>query len=110
MDVTKNEDTVVIVSRFFAAIDRLVADKVIRGLKTFTTRYDLNRTNIVTMKSNPATCSQFRPALLAYLVRDYKVNPYWLLLGDGEFYAAGFNPEIVKKLQENCKKGRSACK
>lgn len=104
MDVSKNEDTVAIVKRFFEAIDRLIADKVIRGFKTFTTRYGINRENMVTMKRTLSSFGQFRPAYLAYLVKDYKVSPYWLLLGEGDFYIAGFDAEIVKKLNENCKK------
>ena len=45
-------DNAAVVSRFFAAIDRLIADGVLRGLKTFTSRYGINRWNFATMKKD----------------------------------------------------------
>ena len=71
--------------RFFDALERLKADGCIGGLKTITDRYGL-----------------FRPSWVQFLVRDYHVNPYWLLLGSGDFYASGFTSEIVKNLNKNC--------
>lgn len=103
MKVDNNQDTLAIVSRFFGAIDRLREDGVIGGLKTITDRYGLNRWNIITMRKDPVMCGGFRAAWLSYIVRDYKVSPFWLLLGDGEFYQTGFDAEIVRKLQINCK-------
>lgn len=107
MNTELNKDTLEVTNRFFSAIDRLKADKVIRGTKTFTTRYGISRWNFLTMKKEPALRSQFRAAWLAYLVRDYGVNPYWLLLGTGDFYAPGFNAELSKKLQIDCNKKAS---
>lgn len=98
-------DTIRIVERWFSALDRLKADGCIGGLKTITDRYGLNRWNTMSLRKEPAECfGRFRPSWLQYLVRDYHVNPYWLLLGSGDFYAAGFSAEIVKKLQGNCKR------
>lgn len=97
--------SVEIVSRFFASLDRLKADGCIGGLKTITDRYGLNRWNVMSLRSDVAECyGRFRPSWLQYLVHDYHVNPYWLLLGEGDFYAAGFTPEIVKNLNKNCMK------
>lgn len=90
--------------RFFDALDRLKADGCIGGLKTITDRYGLNRWNTMSLRVKPAECyGRFRPSWVQFLVRDYHVNPYWLLLGEGDFYSAGFNAEIVKKLQAACK-------
>lgn len=90
--------------RFFDALDRLKADGCIGGLKTITDRYGLNRWNAISLRDKPAECyGRFRPSWVQFLVRDYHVNPYWLLLGEGDFYSAGFNAEIVKKLQAACK-------
>ena len=92
-----------IVVRFFSAIDRLKADGCIGGLKTITDRYGLNRWNIMSLREKPAEYyGRFRPSWVQFLVRDYHINPYWLLLGSGEFYATGFTPEIVKNLNKNC--------
>ena len=103
MATTENDKgTIEIVERFFQALDRLKTDKVIGGLKTYTERYGLNRWNVSSLRKDPAECyGRFRPSWLQHLVRDYKVSPFWLLLGEGDFYTAGFSAEIVKKLQEN---------
>lgn len=106
MKIENNEDTIAIVTRFFDAIERLKTDKVIRGLQTYTRRYDINRRNLAALRTDDEARGRFRPSWLSYLVRDYKVNPYWLLLGEGDFYISGFSPEIVKKLQEDCTKNK----
>jgi len=78
-------DSQQIVVRFFAALQRLKADRRIRGKKTFTERYGINRWNMNTCEKEPSR-DIFQPAWLTYLVRDYGVSPTWLLLGEGEFY------------------------
>lgn len=96
-----SELDVAVVERFFLAIEKLVADKVIRGLKTYTDRYNLNRRNLQAVRNNPvAHTAGVRQCMLVYLIRDYRVSPYWLLLGDGDFYSAGFNADIVRQLQK----------
>ncbi len=81
-----NEQSTHIVIRFFEAIQRLIDDKVIRGRKTFTTRYGINRWNFITLSREPSR-NIFQVGWLENLVRDYGVNPMWLLTGQGEFYA-----------------------
>lgn len=94
-----------IVNRFFGALDRLKDDGCIRGLKTITDRYGLNRWNVMSLRSEPSEYyGRFRPSWLQFLVRDYHVNPYWLMLGSGDFYTAGFTAEIVRNLNKNCTK------
>lgn len=98
-------DNIEIVERFCQAIERLKQDKCIGGLKTITERYGINRWNFISLRKEPQEYyGRFRSSWIAYLVRDYKVSPYWLLLGDGDFYAPGFSAEIVKKLQVDCKR------
>lgn len=93
------------VVRFFDALDRLKTDGCIGGLKTITDRYGLNRWNIISLREKPAEYyGRFRPSWVQFLVRDYHVSAYWLLLGSGEFYATGFTSEIVKNLNKNCTK------
>lgn len=101
----ENQNDIEIAKRFFDALDRLKADGCIRGLKTITDRYDLNRRNVSVLRGNLVEkYGRFRSSWLQFLVRDYHVNPYWLLLGEGDFYSAGFSAEIVKNLIKNCTK------
>lgn len=100
MNMTNDNDAVV--SRFFDALDRLVACGVLRGLKTFTTRYGLNRWNLQAMRKEHSAGGIFHPCWLTYMVRDYKVSPLWLLTGEGDFWMAGFDAPTVQKLQINC--------
>ena len=78
-------DSISIVRRFFDALQRLKADRRIRGKKTFTDRYGINRWNLNTCEKQPER-DMFQPAWLAYLASDYGVSPEWLLLGEGDFY------------------------
>lgn len=99
--MTNKEINICAVSRFFEAVARLKADGVLRGLQTFTTRYGYDRRNMVLQRRDPER-GQLRPSWLYHLAEDYKVSAEWLILGTGDFYKAGFTPEIVKKLQETC--------
>ena len=99
--LNQNEVTIAVVSRFFAAIDRLMADKVLCGVKSFTDRYGINRWNFWSMKKDHTMGGIFQLCWLSYLVSDYHVSPYWLLCGTGDFYAQGWTAEIIKKLQIN---------
>lgn len=102
MNVLKNNEvTIAVVSRFFAAIDRLIADKVLGGVKTFTDRYGINRWNFQSMKKDYTMGGAFQLCWLSYLVSDFHVSAYWLLCGTGDFYAQGWTAEIIKKLQIN---------
>lgn len=75
----------VVVRRFFFAISILISSKKIRGVKTFTDRYGIDRRNFVYVSKNP-TSNQFDPAWLVYICRDFRVSPSWLLLGDGSMF------------------------
>ena len=98
----QNEQSVKIVLRFFQAVDILKANKIIRGKQTFTRRYNINRRNFCTCEKEPER-DIFQVAWLENLVKDYKISPMWLLTGQGSFFEAGFNEEIVKNLQKTCK-------
>jgi hypothetical protein len=83
----QTEHSQIIVNRFFEALRILKANKLIRGKQTFTTRYGINRWNMLTLEKEPER-DIFQVAWLTYLVEDYNVSPTWLLTGKGEF----FNP------------------
>lgn len=74
-----------ITNRFFEAIDELKRQKVIRGLRTFTIRFNANRSSLIVAKENPAT-NQVKPECLTYLVEGYGVSADWLLTGRGEMF------------------------
>lgn len=78
-------DSQKIVKRFFEALERLKADKRIRGKQTFTRAYGINRWNMLTLEKDHSR-DIFQPAWLTYLVEDYGVSAQWLLTGVGEFY------------------------
>ena len=104
MQTAKSQE---IVRRFFDALRRLKADKVIRGKQTFTARYGINRWNFNTLEKDVSR-DIFQVAWLGFLVADYKVSPWWLLVGEGAFYQDGWDADSVKILQNNCKRKESA--
>lgn len=91
----QNSDSIKVIERFFLALDVLKRDKVIRGKKTFTDKYGINRWNLLTLQKDMSR-DIFQTAWLTYLVRDFGVSPEWLLLGAGEFY----EKKTAKKPQE----------
>lgn len=78
-----SKDAIVITKRFFVALDLLREQKKIRGVKTFTNKYNLNYWNMATLKKEPHK-RILKPEYIMYLVRDFSVSPMWLLLGEGE--------------------------
>lgn len=92
------DNTVAIVERFFRAIRTLIDGGVLRGLQTFTRRYNLNRRNVQRLEREPYS-GIFHAGWLAYLVEDYKVSPLWLITGRGGIFADGWDMETIKKVQ-----------
>lgn len=81
----QSDDMQAITRRFFAALDRLKTDGAIRGKKTFTDRFDINRWNLNSVEKDPTVC-RVPATWLSYLVVGYNVSADWLLTGRGEFY------------------------
>lgn len=79
----QNTDSQIVVKRFFEVIDYLKANKYIRGLQTFTTRYNINKRNLYQLKADPSR-DIFQVAWLTFLVNDYNVSPLYLLTGEGD--------------------------
>lgn len=77
---------IAIITRFYEAIRELIRLKVIRGINTFTTKYGINRRNFTTIEKCPERCRMFHLDWISYLVRDFKVSPYWILLGKGNMF------------------------
>lgn len=81
-----SREGVLVTKRFFEAIDMLKAQKKIRGLQTFTNRYEINRWNLVTVRTQPEV-SVLKPEWIVYLVRDYGISAEWILLGRGGMFS-----------------------
>lgn len=76
---------VAISNRFFEAIAMLKAQKVIRGLQTFTRNHNLNRWNVNQVKFYPER-SVLKPEWIVYLHRDYGISVEWIVLGKGTMF------------------------
>lgn len=76
-------DSQKIIERFFKALYYLKEHKKIRGKKTFTTKFDVNRWNMNTLEKDMSK-DIFQPAWLTYLVEEYGVSAEWLLTGKGD--------------------------
>ena len=74
-----------VIRRFFEAIQRLKAEKKIRGKQTFTREHNINRWNMNSLEKEPSR-DIFQAAWLTYLVDDYGISAHWLLTGRGSFY------------------------
>jgi hypothetical protein len=88
-----NLDGVEITKRFFIAIDVLRANKVIRGLKTFTRKYNINYGNMNTIK-NHSKDRILKPEYIAYLCKEYGINSNWILFGEGNIFADKFENNL----------------
>lgn len=73
------------IRRFFQALYALKDAGRIRGKKTFTDKYGINRWNFNTLEKDLSR-DIFQTAWLTYLVRDYGVSASWLLTGRGGIF------------------------
>lgn len=83
----QTDDMQAISVRFFLALERLKLDKAIRGKKTFTDRFGINRWNLNTIAKDPAS-GRVPASWLSYLVLGYGISADWLLTGRGDVYAS----------------------
>jgi len=80
-----NPESIVIIKRFYEAIDMLIANKAIRGKQTFTSRYNINRWNFNTVKKKPES-DMFQLVWISHLVRDFDVSAEWIMTGKGGMF------------------------
>ncbi len=79
----QTEDSQQIIRRFFEAIYYLKQEGEIKGKKTFTDEFGINRWNFNSLEKDMSR-DIFQPAWLTYLVNKYEVSATWLLTGRGE--------------------------
>lgn len=95
----QNERSQQILKRFFQALHQLIDEKRLRGVATFTERYGINRWNFLELEKNPSR-DMFELEWLAIICRDFGVNPYWILSGEGEMFTEGFIQKMVNLSRE----------
>lgn len=81
----QTEESQIVIRRFFQALYALKDAGRIRGKKTFTDKYGINRWNFNTLEKDLSR-DIFQTAWLTYLVRDYGVSASWLLTGRGGIF------------------------
>ena len=74
-----------ILSRFYQALDDLIAKKIIRGVNTYCRLYGIDRRNL-TKQREDLSRSIFDVSWLVPLVSVYNISATWLLTGKGEMY------------------------
>lgn len=74
-----------ITKRFFIAIDKLIELKYIRGVKTLSTKYNINYWNFKTLKKEPSK-RILKPEYIRYIVNDYGVSANWIITGKGAIF------------------------
>jgi len=85
-----SQTTIDIQVRFFQAIDVLIQQKKLKGLKTFCGIYGLEKAKYTKLKNAmlpPKKESVYKLIeidALTYLVKDFKVSADWLLTGRGD--------------------------
>ncbi|MBQ3690856.1 MAG: hypothetical protein II937_13495 [Bacteroidales bacterium] len=88
-----NNDSQIIVTRFFSALDALIVEKKIRGVKTFTDKYGIDNRNLYTLRKRPSY-GIFQVSWLMYLVSDFGISAQWLLTGTGSMF--------TRNVQDTC--------
>lgn len=80
-----SEEGMAVTARFFKALGYLKDARRIRGIQTFTKKYNINRWNLYTVRDNSER-SILKPEWCTYLVRDYGISAEWLLTGEGSVF------------------------
>ena len=74
-----------ILSRFYQAMDDLIAKRIIRGVNTYCGLYGIDRRNL-TKQREDLSRSIFDVSWMVPMVSVYNISATWLLTGKGEMY------------------------
>ncbi|MBQ7750322.1 MAG: hypothetical protein IJR77_03755 [Bacteroidales bacterium] len=80
--VTNTAAAIEITGRFFEAMDYLVAARIVRGYKTVTDLWGIDRRNLAKLKAEPQHRT-LKPEYIYYLERDYGISSRWVVTGRG---------------------------
>lgn len=74
-----------IMTRFYTALDAIIARKDIRGVQTYCRLYGIDRRNFVAQRKD-LDRSIFELSWMQPMIKQYSVNAEWLLTGYGEMF------------------------
>lgn len=74
-----------IMTRFYTALDAIIAKKDIRGVQTYCRLYNIDRRNFVAQRKD-LDRSIFELSWLQPMIKEYRVNAKWLLTGSGNMF------------------------
>ena len=80
--VTNTAAAIEITGRFFEAMDYLVAARIVRGYKTVTDLWGIDRRNLAKLKAEPQHRT-LKPEYIYYLERDFGISSRWVVMGHG---------------------------
>lgn len=79
------QGTMEIMTRFYIALEALIALKKIRGVNTYCRRNNIDRRNLNAQKKD-LDRSIFQLSWLQPMILDYGVNARWLITGEGRMF------------------------
>lgn len=80
-----SEDSIAIISRFFAAIDALRAMGKLKGKESYPRTYGIDPANFRAQKKDHNK-GHFQVGWLVPLIKDFHISSDWLMLGYGEMF------------------------
>lgn len=89
--MANTEITKQIIQRFFVALDFIVENKTIRGIKPFCDEFGIDRRNLYKQKKD-LNKGYFQASWIHHLVVNYNISALWLITG----YGGMFRTESVK--------------
>jgi len=82
----KTSESIEITKRFFQAVDHLIGQNEVDGIRDFCRKFEMNTGYYYNMRNNPETYS-VKIDQLARIVKTYNVSATWLLIGTGSMMA-----------------------
>lgn len=94
-----NPESVKIINRFYEALDVLISNRQLRGVKSFTDKYDINRWTLNNVRKDPKS-DMFQLIWASHLIADFGVSADWLMTGKGWMFGVE-NPKFQKVVHKN---------